>query len=104
MKLLHRRIIDGKLLRLIGGFLRSGVMEQKLFQPTTSGVSQGSIVSPLLANLYLHELDKFMEKYSALTPYQRTRRRKQGKGNFLYARYADDCAPRRRGKEAEMAA
>ena len=104
MKLLHRRIIDGKLLRLIGRFLRSGVMEQKLFQPTTSGVSQGSIVSPLLANLYLHELDKFMEKYTALTPYQRMRRRKQGKGNFLYARYADDFVTLCNGTKEEAEA
>jgi hypothetical protein len=45
-----------------------------------------------------------MEKYTALSYPERARRRKQGKGNFVYARYADDCAPRRRGKEAEMAA
>jgi RNA-directed DNA polymerase len=104
MKLLRRRVKDEKILRLIGKFLRSGVMEGRLFQPTTSGVSQGSILSPLLANLYLHELDKFMEKYTGLTPYRRACRRKQGKGNFLYARYADDFAALCNGTREEAEA
>ena len=53
--------------------------------------------SPLLANIYLHELDKYIEtKYLNFTEQQRAVRRKRGKGNFLYVRYADDCAPRRR--------
>ena len=104
VKLLRRRIKDEKLLRLICKFLRSGVMEEMLFQPTTSGVSQGSILSPLLANLYLHELDKFMERHTALTPYQRACRRKQGMGNFLYARYADDFAALCNGTREEAEA
>ena len=90
VQLLRRRIRDRKLLRLISSFLRAGVMERKLFKPTTSGVPQGGILSPLLANVYLHELDRHIEKYTALSAYERGRRRRQGKGNFLYARYADD--------------
>jgi RNA-directed DNA polymerase len=51
----------------------------------------GGVVSPLLANVYLHELDRFMGKYTALTDSQRrARRRRQGLSNFVYARYADD--------------
>jgi RNA-directed DNA polymerase len=50
----------------------------------------GGVVSPLLANIYLHELDRYMERYTALTQYQRRRRRWQGEANYLYCRYADD--------------
>jgi len=45
----------------------------------------------------LHTLDKYMEsRYLKLSEWQRRQRRAQGKGNYLYVRYADDCAPRRR--------
>ena len=58
---------------------------------TLTGTPQGGIISPLLANLYLDQLDKYMESISLnLTMYQRRRRRVKGKGNFLYVRYADD--------------
>jgi len=47
-------------------------------------------MSPLLANIYLHELDRYMEsKYLNISQWLRTQRRKQGKGNYLYVRYAD---------------
>jgi RNA-directed DNA polymerase len=69
-------------------------MEGKHFHPTTIGVSQGAILRSLLANVYLHELNHFMEKYTKLSAYQRARRRQQGKRDFIYARYADSsyCA------------
>src|SRR5712691_8592587 len=51
----------------------------------------GGVVSPLLANIYLDAMDKSMESKSLkLSESQRSRRREQGKGNFLYVRYADD--------------
>jgi retron-type reverse transcriptase len=57
----------------------------------------GSVTSPLLANIYLHEMDKYMESnYLNISKLERNKRRKAGKGNYLYTRYADDCAPRRR--------
>jgi group II intron reverse transcriptase/maturase len=90
MKLLRRRVDDEELLNLIWNFLRSGVMERKLFKDTKLGTPQGGIVSPLLANVYLHELDRFMGKYTGLTRYERIRRRREGQGNFVYVRYADD--------------
>jgi len=90
MKLLARRIDDGKLLNLIWKFLRSGVMEQKLFRDTKLGTPQGGIISPLLANVYLHELDRYMEKYTALSREDKTTRRKSRMANFVYVRYADD--------------
>jgi RNA-directed DNA polymerase len=89
MKLLRRRVGDEKLLDLIWGFLRSGVMERKLFKDTKLGTPQGGIVSPLLANVYLHELDQHMKRYD-LSPAERNGRRKWGLANFAYARYADD--------------
>jgi len=90
MKLLRRRVDDVRLLDLIWKFLRAGVMERKLFKDTRLGTPQGGIISPLLANVYLHELDKFMEQYTALPEYKKAVRRKQGEANFSYARYADD--------------
>jgi RNA-directed DNA polymerase len=62
-------------------------------------------VSPLLANIYLHELDKYMEsKYLSFTERQRHNRRKQGKGNILYVRYADDFVVLCNGTKAEAQA
>lgn len=90
MKLLRRRIADHKLLDLLWKFLRAGVMEGKLFRDTKSGVAQGGIISPLLANVYLHQFDMYMEKYTALSWSARRKRRLSGQANFLYSRYADD--------------
>ena len=45
-KLLGRRVKDGRLLDLIWGFLRAGVMERKLFKDTSTGTPQGGIVTP----------------------------------------------------------
>src|SRR5688572_23370483 len=50
----------------------------------------GGVVSPILANLYLHEQDRFMAQYTELEGTQRHKRKQQGFANFLYARYADD--------------
>jgi len=90
MKLLGRRIKDRKLLKLTWKFLRAGVMEGKLFRDTKLGTPQGGIVSPLLANVYLHELDKYMLRHTNLPQKDRRARRKQGEGNCAYIRYADD--------------
>ncbi len=62
LEILSRRIRDGRFLNLISLFLKAGYMEDKrIFHPLT-GTPQGGIVSPILANIYLHELDVFMEK------------------------------------------
>jgi RNA-directed DNA polymerase len=69
------------------------VKNQKLdhrVQATLTGIPQGGIVSPLLANIYLHELDRYMEStYLHLSAWERSKRRKAGQSNFLYVRYAD---------------
>ncbi|WP_207229266.1 reverse transcriptase domain-containing protein [Ktedonosporobacter rubrisoli] len=62
LEILARRISDGRFLNLINLFLNAGHMENmRIFHPLT-GAPQGGIVSPILANIYLHELDTFMEK------------------------------------------
>ena len=105
IKLLRRRVKDKKLIRLIQAFLRAGVMEGKLFRDTKQGTPQGGILSPLLANVYLHELDQYMEaNYTTLTAYQRSKRRKEGLANFVYARYADDFVVMTNGTRAQAEA
>ena len=62
MALVRERISDGKLLALIEAFLQQGVMESgRGWQPTTKGTPQGAVLSPLLANLYLHPLDQLAQ-------------------------------------------
>jgi group II intron reverse transcriptase/maturase len=61
LQLLARKIADGRLLSLIGKFLRAGYMEFRQVHNTLTGTPQGGIVSPILANIYLHELDVYME-------------------------------------------
>lgn len=90
MRLLRQRVTDSRLLDLLWNFLRAGVMERKLFKDTKLGTPQGGIISPLLANVYLHELDQFMNRYIALPTKEKARRRRKGLANYAYARYADD--------------
>ena len=80
-ELLGRRIKDGRMLRLIKRFLRSGVMIDNRRHGTTSGVAQGSVLSPLLANVYLHYvLDEWFER--EVKP--------RLSGEAFIVRYADD--------------
>ncbi len=73
MSRVGRRIHDRKLLRLIGLYLRAGVMIEGELSPTTQGVPQGGPLSPLLANIILDDLDKELERRG-----------------HRFARYADD--------------
>jgi len=92
--LLHlgeRRIDDRRIVNLLNAFLKSGVMEDGLISPSLEGVPQGGIISPLLTNIYLHELDLWWwEEVGKLLNYQKTNRRKSGKANYRLVRYADD--------------
>jgi len=65
LKLLEKRIDDHKFVGLIKGMLEAGYMDDWVFERTYSGTPQGGIVSPLLANIYLHELDMFMAEMRA---------------------------------------
>jgi len=61
LALVKQRVGDGRVLALVESFLRAGVLEeQKGWQPTQRGTPQGGVISPLLANLYLHPLDHQM--------------------------------------------
>ena len=60
LSLLEQRIDDRRFIALIGKMLKAGYLEQLRFHETYSGTPQGGIVSPLLANIYLHELDGFV--------------------------------------------
>jgi len=90
MGLLRKRIRDGKLLNLIWKLLRAGVMERGRYKDTIVGTPQGGIISPLLANVYLHELDKYMEQHTGLPTAEKAARRERGEPNYAYIRYADD--------------
>ncbi|MCW3134681.1 MAG: group II intron reverse transcriptase/maturase [Methanophagales archaeon] len=81
MKCLQQRIADPSLLRLIARFLKSGVMEEGKYQETDRGTPQGGILSPMLANIYLHYvLDRWFENVV----------QKRLTGFAQLVRYADD--------------
>lgn len=89
--LLARRIADGKIMRLIESMLTAGVMEGMSLQRNSAGTPQGGIISPLLCNIVLHELD--------------TRLENEG---IAWVRYADDfvllCETRQQAENAHHAA
>jgi group II intron reverse transcriptase/maturase len=61
--LLRKRIKDEKFLRLIRKFLKAGYVDDWKYHNSYSGVPQGGIISPILSNIYLNELDKFIEDF-----------------------------------------
>ena len=65
LKQLAKRVDDHRFIGLIKGMLEAGYLDDWVFERTYSGTPQGGIVSPLLANIYLHELDVFMEEMRA---------------------------------------
>jgi RNA-directed DNA polymerase len=74
MSRLAERVSDKRMLKLIGGFLRAGVLEGGLVSPSEEGTPQGGPLSPLLSNIVLDELDKELERRG-----------------HRFVRYADDC-------------
>jgi group II intron reverse transcriptase/maturase len=81
IKFLRHRIGDERVIRLIIRMLKSGMMEDGLVHATEEGTPQGSILSPLLSNVYLHYvLDLWFSR----------RVRKQCRGQAYYLRFADD--------------
>ncbi len=81
MKFLKETIQDKNFLRYIERFLKSGYMENMKYYETNKGTPQGGLISPILANVYLHYvLDLWIEKF--IKP--------RCKGEIYYVRYADD--------------
>lgn len=81
MECLKQRVSDPSLLRLIARFLKSGVMEDGRYMEVEKGTPQGGLISPVLANIYLHYvLDLWFEK--------RVKKRSRGFAHLI--RYADD--------------
>ena len=64
LKILSRKISDGRFLELIRRFLKAGYFEFYQIKKSLSGVPQGGIISPILSNIYLHEFDVYMEELS----------------------------------------
>lgn len=64
VEILEERIDDNRFIRLIRKFLNAGYVEDWVFHRTYSGTPQGGIISPILANIYLDKLDKFIADYS----------------------------------------
>jgi group II intron reverse transcriptase/maturase len=80
-RMVAHRIADPRILRLIGLWLRAGVMEDGVYTDTERGTPQGSGISPLLANVYLHYvLDLWVRQWS----------RRTARGEVRLVRFADD--------------
>src|SRR5262244_1508672 len=81
LKFIEHRVADRRMLRLIQKWLKAGVSEDGEWSETNVGTPQGAVVSPLLANVYLHyTFDLWVEAW----------RKKVAKGDVIVVRYADD--------------
>jgi RNA-directed DNA polymerase len=82
IRFVEHRVGDRRIVRLIQKWLKAGVMEQERWIETEEGTPQGSVISPILANLYLHYvLDLWVDQW----------RRKKATGDVIIVRYADDA-------------
>ena len=80
-RFLEHRIADPRILRLIQKWLKAGVLENGVVIDSEKGTGQGTVISPLLANVYLHySLDLWAERW----------RRREATGDMIIVRYADD--------------
>ena len=94
MKFLAHRIEDKSIQRMVKRFLRAVAEEDGSVTVSDEGTPQGGVISPLLANIYLHyALDLWFEKVY----------RKNCTGYARLIRYADDCVPRRHTKVCKVA-
>src|SRR5499425_2363052 len=87
VRFVKHRIGDPRMIRLIQKWLKAGILEDGVVTVIERGTGQGAVISPLLANVYLHYvLDLWAERW----------RRREATGDMIIVRYADDGAPRRR--------
>jgi group II intron reverse transcriptase/maturase len=81
MQFVQHRVADNRILRLIQKWLKAGVLEEGEWKETAMGTPQGAVISPLLANVYLHYVfDLWVEAW----------RKKVARGQVVVVRYADD--------------
>jgi RNA-directed DNA polymerase len=81
IRFLEHRIGDKRIIRLVRKWLKAGVLEDGVVTTSEQGTGQGSVISPLLANIYLfHVLDQWAECW----------RRREATGDMIIVRYADD--------------
>jgi group II intron reverse transcriptase/maturase len=81
IKFVEHRVGDRRIIRLIQKWLKAGVLEDGIVTVSDKGTGQGSVISPLLANLYLHYVfDLWAERW----------RRREAAGDMIIVRYADD--------------
>jgi RNA-directed DNA polymerase len=81
IKFLEHRIGDPRIIRLIRKWLKAGVLEDGVVRASDRGTGQGAVISPLLANIYLHYgLDQWADRW----------RRREATGDMIIVRYADD--------------
>jgi group II intron reverse transcriptase/maturase len=85
VRFLEHRIGDRRIIRLIQKWLKVGILEEGVVTVSERGTGQGAVISPLLANVYLHYvLDLWAGRW----------RRREATGDMIIVRYADDCVPR----------
>src|SRR5271170_4812556 len=83
VRFLEHRIGDNRIIRLIQKWLKAGILEDGVVTVDDRGTGQGSVISPLLANIYLHYcFDLWVERW----------RRREAQGDMIVVRYADDLA------------
>jgi RNA-directed DNA polymerase len=81
IRFVEHRVGDKRIIRLIQKWLKAGVLEDGIVTVSDKGTGQGSVISPLLANIYLHYvLDLWAERW----------RRREAAGDMIIVRYADD--------------
>jgi RNA-directed DNA polymerase len=81
VRFLEHRVGDKRIIRLIRKWLKAGILEDGVVTVADRGTGQGSVISPLLANVYLHYvLDLWAERW----------RRREAQGDMIIVRYADD--------------
>ena len=81
VRFVEHRIGDPRIIRLIQNWLKAGVLENGVVTTSAKGTGQGSVISPLLANVYLHYVfDLWADRW----------RRREAKGDVVIVRYADD--------------